>query len=89
MSGSGIYTELFMRVERLLNLVLDDPRDGLEYHGDDIVLREDLTCPYGVDILEDRVSLCHDEESDHGGQIEARIELQTFDDEGDREHRRE
>ena len=40
-----------MRVERFLDFVLDDARDGLEYRGDDIVLREDLACPHGVDIL--------------------------------------
>lgn len=89
MSGSGIYTELFMRVERFLDLVLDDPRDRLEYHGYYIVLRQDLTCPHSVDILEYRVSLCHNQESDHSGQIEARIELESLDDEGYSEYRRE
>lgn len=78
-----------MRVERLIDLVLNDTRDRLKDHGDDIVLREDLTCPHGVDILEYRVSLCHDEESDHSGQIEARIELESLDDEGYSEYRRE
>ena len=42
-----------MRVERFLNFILDDARYGLEYHRDNIVLREDLTGPHGVDILED------------------------------------
>lgn len=78
-----------MRVERFLDLVLDDPRDRLEYHRDDIVLREDLTCPHGVDILEYRVSLCHDEQSDHSGEIKTRIELESPDDEGYCEYRRE
>ena len=78
-----------MRVERFFDLVLDDPRYGLEDHRDDIVLWEDLACPHGVDILEYRVSLCHDEESDHSGEIEARIELQPLDDKGYGEHCRE
>lgn len=78
-----------MRVERFLDLVLYYSRYGFEYDGDDIVLREDLTSPHGVDILQDRVSLCHDEESDHSGQIEARIELQPLDDQGYGEHCRE
>lgn len=41
-----------MRVERFLDLVLYYSRYGFEYDGDDIVLREDLTSPHGVDILE-------------------------------------
>ena len=78
-----------MRVERFFDLVLDDPRDRLEYHRDDIVLWEDLPCPHSVDILKYRVSLCHDEESDHSGEIEACIELKPLDDEGYGEYRRE
>lgn len=78
-----------MRVERFLDLVLDDARYGLEDHGYYIVLRENLPCPHGVDILEYRVSLCHDEQSDHSGEIEARIELESPDDEGYGEYRRE
>ncbi len=78
-----------MRVERFFDLVLDDPRYGLEDHRYYIVLREDLTGPHSVDILEYRVSLCHDEESDHSGEIEARIELESLDDEGYSEYRRE